>query len=517
MESKESILLTILFNHPMSYLMQASLVAVVLWFFVFSKNKSNRKTNQNESADSKSSKNLSKAKTFRSKASIQDQEKRISRWQPEPLTSPLNDSNHFALNLRKVSSFYGKSITINEKKCLNLATHNYLGLAEDEQCIDDAILAVRKYGVGSCGPRGFFGTVDIHLKLEEEIARFMRTEEAILYSYGYAAISSAIPAYSSKKDVIFVDENVSFPIQQGLIASRSNIKYFKHNDMEDLKRLLEEQRRLDLENPKLAKITSRFLVVEGLYINSGDLCPLKEIIELKKEHKVRLFIEDTCAFGVLGENGRGTVEHFGCEIEDIDMIAVSLEFACASYGGFCAGSSFVIDHQRLSGLGYCFSASLPPLQAAYAYRALKQIEKKPELLKSLKENCTLMHNLLSERSDLISVDSSSISPVKHIRFAEKIDEARLEKFSISREKFSKLKLYQLDVERLENVVELAFEEGYALTLARYLIQHEHKLPEPSIRLTVSASLTSIEIELFVQKLIEAFQQAQKNFYQNKLQ
>lgn len=175
---------------------------------------------------------------------------------------------------------------------------------------------------------------------------------------------------------------------------------------------------------------------------------------MKKEHKVRLFIEDTCAFGVLGENGRGTVEHFGCEIEDIDMIAVSLEFACASYGGFCAGSSFVIDHQRLSGLGYCFSASLPPLQAAYAYRALKQIEKKPELLKSLKENCTLMHNLLSKRSDLISVDSSCISPVKHIRFAEKIDEARLEKFSISREKFSKLKLYQLDVERLENVVEL---------------------------------------------------------------
>ncbi len=135
-----------------------------------------------------------------------------------------------------MSSIYGKRITVNGKSCLNLATHNYLGFVENEECLEAAVAAVKKYGVGSCGPRGFFGTVgefflnllfdfvpffthsfsifahtfflfalqsDVHLKLEEEIAKFMNTEEAILYSYGYSAISSAIPAYAKVDDIIF--------------------------------------------------------------------------------------------------------------------------------------------------------------------------------------------------------------------------------------------------------------------------------------------------------------------------
>ncbi|OTF76145.1 Aspartate aminotransferase-like protein, partial [Euroglyphus maynei] len=326
------------------------------------------------------------------------------------------------------------------KKCLNLATHNYLGLAEDRDCIDEAVKAVKKYGVGSCGPRGFFGTVgmiinrkilehkifkfysiDIHLTLEQEIARFMKTEEAILYSYGYAAISSAIPAYSKSNDVIFVDESVNFAIQQGLIASRSRIEFFKHNDMNDLERLLDEQMEWDLKHPKEAKRISRFMVVEGLYINTGNICPLADIvsqlitmsiqivnvniffvqIRLKRKHKVRLFIDDTCGFGVLGKNGRGIVEHSGCSLDDVDMIAASLEYACASYGGFCTGTIFVIDHQRLSGLGYCFSASLPPLQAAYTLKAIEKIQKFPEILTRLRDNCCRMDELLRPYQSLI--------------------------------------------------------------------------------------------------------------------
>lgn len=102
-----------------------------------------------------------------------------------------------------MSSIYGKRITVNKVDCLNFATHNYLGLVENQECLDSALSAVGKYGVGSCGPRGFFGTVDVHLQLEEEIAKFMKTEEAILYSYGYSAIASAIPAYAKAGDVIF--------------------------------------------------------------------------------------------------------------------------------------------------------------------------------------------------------------------------------------------------------------------------------------------------------------------------
>lgn len=102
-----------------------------------------------------------------------------------------------------MTSIYGKRITVNKVDCLNFATHNYLGLVESQECLDAALSAVGQYGVGSCGPRGFFGTVDVHLQLEEEIAKFMKTEEAILYSYGYSAISSAIPAYAKADDIIF--------------------------------------------------------------------------------------------------------------------------------------------------------------------------------------------------------------------------------------------------------------------------------------------------------------------------
>src|SRR6218665_473303 len=198
---------------------------------------------------------------------------------------------------------------------------------------------------------------DVHLDLESEIASFMKTEEAILYSYGYSAISSAIPAYAKVGDVIFVDEGCNFSIQQGLIASRSTIKFFKHNDVNDLIRLLEQQAQHDRKNPKKAKSYSKFLILEGLYMNTGDICSLPAFVELKHAHKLRLFIDDSCGFGVLGKGGRGIVEHYGLDITmDIDMIAVSLEYSCAAYGGFCCGTHYIIDHQRLSGLGYCFSA-----------------------------------------------------------------------------------------------------------------------------------------------------------------
>ena len=135
---------------------------------------------------------------------------------------PSTPQDHYALNPRVTTSKMGKYITIDGQKCLNLATHNYLGFVENEKCIEAAIKGLRKYGVGSCGPRGFYGTVgmekinwfrcklikrnflDIHLELESRLAKFMNVQEAVLYSYGFSAISSAIPAYSKAGDVIFV-------------------------------------------------------------------------------------------------------------------------------------------------------------------------------------------------------------------------------------------------------------------------------------------------------------------------
>ncbi|XP_027195249.2 serine palmitoyltransferase subunit I [Dermatophagoides pteronyssinus] len=451
---------------------------------------------------------------------------KIQSWQPEPLV-PYYDYSHFALNPKIISSMYGKYLIVNDKKCLNLATHNYLGLAEDRDCIDEAVKAVKKYGVGSCGPRGFFGTVDIHLTLEQEIARFMQTEEAILYSYGYAAISSAIPAYSKSNDIIFVDEAVNFAIQQGLIASRSRIKFFKHNDTKDLERLLDDQSEWDLKNPKEAKRISRFMIVEGLYINTGNICPLAEIIRLKRKHKVRLFIDDTCSFGVLGKHGRGIVEHSGCSLDDVDMIAASLEYACASYGGFCTGTIFVIDHQRLSGLGYCFSASLPPLQAAYALKAIEKIQKTPELLVQLRNNCVRIDELLRSHQSLITINGLDISPIKHLRFTRTIDEwlndkrcpdydDQINNLMTNPSSNDKISIsHKLDTMRLEKVVDCAYNRGYGLTVARYLEHAEYKLQNPSIRLIINSLLTGQELESISIMLIETFEEVEKIFFNGK--
>ncbi|RWS27941.1 serine palmitoyltransferase 1-like protein [Leptotrombidium deliense] len=419
---------------------------------------------------------------------LTEKDELIEEWKPEPLVPPVPE-NHYALKPRIINSKLEKYIIVDDKNCLNLGTHNYLGLAGDKSLEASAIKALHKYGVGSCGPRGFYGTVDIHLELESRLAKFMNVEEAALYSYGFSAVASAIPAYSKSGDIIFCDEGVHLAIQKGLLASRSIVKYFKHNDVEDLKRLLVEQSLEDVKNPKKARNTRRFLVVEGLYMNHGDICPLPEIIKLKNQYKVRIFVDETCSFGVLGNTGRGVSEHFNIPTEEIDHFSATLENAISAYGGFCCGTSFVIDHHRLSGLGYCFSASLPPLQAAVAIAALDILEASNHLVAGLRHNCVEIHDLLN-KIDVIEVEADDISPVKHLRFAKRGN---------NREK---------ETQRLEAVCEyviIAWKNSIALTLARYIESEERHCPEPSIRLIVNSLLTSEEIRNISAFLREAFE------------
>lgn len=148
-------------------------------------------------------------------------------------------------------------------------------------------------------------------------------------------------------------------------------------------------------------------------MNTGTICPLPELVKLKYKYKARIFLEESLSFGVLGEHGRGVTEHYGINIDDIDLISANMENALASIGGFCCGRSFVIDHQRLSGQGYCFSASLPPLLAAAAIEALNIMEENPGIFAVLKEKCRQIHKALQGISGLKVVGESlfsSLSP-----------------------------------------------------------------------------------------------------------
>lgn len=417
-----------------------------------------------------------------------EKEELIAEWQPEPLV-PETPADHPALNPLYVEGKLTKYVKIEGKTYLNAATLNFLGLVGDDRIEEAASKAIFKYGVGSCGPRGFYGTIDVHLDLETRLAQFMGCEEAILYSYGFPTVASAIPAYAKRGDVIFCDKGVNFAVQKGLQASRSRLEFFEHNNMQDLERLLEAQAEKDKHNLKKAKATRRFLVVEGLYLNYGDICPLKKLVEFKWKYKVRLFIDESCSFGVLGANGRGVTEHFGVDVENIDMICASLENAIASTGGFCCGRTFVIDHQRLSGLGYCFSASSPPLLATAALESLKIIENEPERLDNLRSMCKLMHEKLNKLT-YFRVLGQEISPIFHliIKNPESINSTA-----------SNL---------LQSLTNLVRQNGVVITKAAYLMDQEMFPPEPSIRIAVSAHFDESD----VQKIVDTIEQASKQLF-----
>ncbi|TMS34050.1 hypothetical protein L596_001709 [Steinernema carpocapsae] len=244
-----------------------------------------------------------KPKKKEPKMSERQKDELIAEWMPEPLV-PESPQDHPVLNPKFIEGKMGKYVNVEGKTCLNIATSNFLGLVDNKRIEDVATKTIFKYGVGSCGPRGFYGTVDVHLELEKQIAKFMHAEESVLYSYGFATVASAIPAYAKRGDVIFVDKECNFAIQKGIEASRSRIEWFNHNDMEDLERLLLIQAEKDKQNPKKAATVRRFIIVEGLYAKSAELCPLPKIMELKWKHKVRVFIDESFSFGVIGKTGR---------------------------------------------------------------------------------------------------------------------------------------------------------------------------------------------------------------------
>lgn len=207
-------------------------------------------------------------------------------------------------------------------------------------------------------------------------------------------------------------------------------------------------------------------------------------VKLKHAYKLRLFIDDSCSFGVLGAGGRGVLEHYNLDLAmDVDMIAVSLEYATAAYGGFCCGTHYIIDHQRLSGLGYCFSASLPPLQAAVGLQAIDLIQRQPEVVADLRASCLRLSALLGETGSGILVDTSdALSPVKHVRFAVPIEKALKSRVQPSEDvraasgdfyAFKERSAEELDTFRLEKVVDLVsvtkFEQGFDTFLSHFCL------------------------------------------------
>lgn len=291
----------------------------------------------------------------------------------------------------------------------NLATYNHYNFINSEALKEQAAKTLRVYGVGPCGPPGFYGTQDVHGQLEDDIASHIGAPASIIYAQSFITVSSVIPAFAKRGDIIVADKAVSHAIRKGLQISRSTIKWYEHNDMADLERVLKQ---VVTEQVRLKKpLTRRFIVTEGLFENVGDMAPLPEIIALKQKYKFRVILEESWSYGILGRNGRGVTEQLRVDPRQVDMIIGSLSGALCGGGGFCAGTEEIVEHQRLSAAAYTFSAALPALLATTASETITLLQEQPEHITALRENVKAMRAQLDPRSDWVVCVGSPENPI----------------------------------------------------------------------------------------------------------
>ena len=324
---------------------------------------------------------------------------------------------------------------------LNFATYDYLGMSSNQPAVRQAAdEALNVYGCGSCGPRGFYGTIDAHLKLEQEFAKFLHVDGAILYSDGASACASTVAAFARRGDLIVADEGIYEPLKTGINLSRAHVQWFQHNDMDDLRNVLTKIQAQDRKMKRPINAQRRFLVVEGLYKHTGTIVPLKELVKLKHEFSYRLILDESNSFGTLGKTGRGVHELFDCKLmHDVEITTISMENAMGAIGGITVGTEEVVEHQRLSGSGYCFSASSPPFTATAAVESLSLLEsKRDQTLVQLQDNVSYLHYKLTQLchvqlEDVMLVTSAPLSPIVFVQIADIPETRDLDEFLFLKE------------------------------------------------------------------------------------
>ena len=300
---------------------------------------------------------------------------------------------------RTIESAQDPEITMSGRRMIMVGSNNYLGLTSHPKVKEAAIEAINKYGTGCAGSRFLNGTLDIHVKLEEKLARFMRKEAALIFSTGFQVNLGAISALVGKDDIVVIDKMDHASIIDGCRLSFGEIKKFRHNDMADLDRILKEYEEKD-----------KLIVVDGVFSMEGDIAKLPEILSLAGKYGARLMVDDAHGIGVLGKNGRGTAEHFGVE-DEVDLIMGTYSKSLASIGGFIAGSEEVIHYIKHLARSLIFSASPPPASVASVSAAIDIIENEPERRESLWRNTTKMINGFKSLGFKVGHSETPIIPV----------------------------------------------------------------------------------------------------------
>jgi 8-amino-7-oxononanoate synthase len=301
---------------------------------------------------------------------------------------------------RQISSGPGTVVVVEGKEVIMIGSNNYLGLTNHPLVIEAIHEAVDKYGSGCTGSRFLNGTLDIHVKLEEELADFMCRETALVFSTGFQSNLGTIPTIVGKDDIILGDRSNHASIVDSCRLSFGELKKYKHNDMAELERLLERN------NGAKGKL----IVTDGVFSMEGDIADLPQITKLAEKHGARVMVDDAHSIGVLGKNGRGTAEHFHLE-DKVDIVMGTFSKSFASIGGFIAAEEDVIHYIKHFSRALIFSASPPPAAVAAVRATLKLIISEPERRSRLWEITRRMHKEFKGMGFDIGTSQTPIVPI----------------------------------------------------------------------------------------------------------
>lgn len=264
---------------------------------------------------------------------------------------------------------------IDGREVVNLSSNNYLGLANHPKLKEATIRATEEWGAGSGAVRTIIGTMSLHMELEERLARFKHTEAAVVFQSGFTCNSGVIPVLVGEGDVIISDELNHASIIDGCRLSRAQIARYPHRDMAGLKRILEDSQ----------SFRRRLVITDGVFSMDGVIAPLPDIVELAKKYNAITYVDDAHSSGVLGKNGRGSVNHFGLDGE-VDVQVGTLSKAVGVLGGYVATTRDLVELLYHRGRPFLFSTSHPPGVTAACLAALDILEQEPELIDRLWDN-----------------------------------------------------------------------------------------------------------------------------------
>ncbi len=304
---------------------------------------------------------------------------------------------------RPISSSVGDIVVVNGQEMIMIGSNNYLGLVGDLRVKEAAAEASLKYGSGCTGSRFLNGTLDLHIELEEKLAKFMKRESALVFSTGFQTNLGTISCLVGKDDIILCDRSNHASIMDGCRLSYGKIMKFAHNDMDDLRRVLEIARTNGLRG-------GIFIITDGVFSMEGDIANLPAMCEIAEEYGAQILVDDAHSIGVLGEGGRGTAEHYNL-IDKVGLTMGTFSKSFASLGGFIVGDEDTIHYVKHFARELIFSASIPPGAAAAAIKALEIIQSEPERREQLWKNTNRMHKGLRDLGYDIGETQTPVVPV----------------------------------------------------------------------------------------------------------